>query len=59
MHIPVLPAERLLEEGRPDYLLLIAWNFGDEIMRQQEGYQRAGGRFILPIPDVQVVDEPP
>lgn len=54
MHIPVVPQERLLED-RPDYLLLIAWNFGDEIMRQQDEYRRGGGRFILPIPNVRVV----
>lgn len=55
MHIPVLPPEHLLED-RPDYLLLVAWNFGDEIMRQQDDYRRAGGRFILPIPEVSVVE---
>src|SRR5207245_5569503 len=55
MHIPVLPPERLLED-RPDYVLLIAWNLGDEIVRQQEEYRRAGGRFIVPIPTVRMID---
>ena len=54
MHIPVLPAERLLED-RPDYLLVIAWNFADEIIRQLDGYRRSGGKFILPIPEPIVV----
>ena len=53
MHIPVLPTERLLED-RPDYVLLIAWNFGEEIMREQEAYRGAGGRFIQPIPQVRI-----
>lgn len=52
--IPVVPAERVLEE-QPDYLLILAWNFGDEIMRQQEEYHRRGGHFILPIPEPAVV----
>jgi SAM-dependent methyltransferase len=55
MHIPVLGVERLLED-RPDDLLLIAWNFGDEIMRQQEEYRQRGGRFILPIPEPRIVN---
>jgi SAM-dependent methyltransferase len=52
--IPVVPAERIAEE-RPDYLLILAWNFADEIMRQQEEFRRAGGKFILPIPEPRVV----
>lgn len=54
MHIPVLSTERL-KDDRPDYLLLIAWNFGDEIIRQQADYHRSGGHFIVPIPEVRVV----
>jgi SAM-dependent methyltransferase len=54
MLIPVVPAERVLET-QPDYLLILAWNFGDEIMQQQAEYQRRGGKFILPIPTPQVI----
>jgi SAM-dependent methyltransferase len=54
MHIRVEGVERLVED-EPDYVLLIAWNFGDEIMRQQDDYRRRGGRFIVPIPEPEVV----
>jgi SAM-dependent methyltransferase len=54
MHIPVLGVDRLAED-RPDYLLLIAWNFADEIIAQQSAYRDQGGSFILPIPEPRVV----
>lgn len=49
MHIPVRPASTLVEE-MPDYALILAWNFADEIMQQQSAFSAAGGRFIVPIP---------
>ena len=54
MHIPVLPVSALLE-GRPDYVLILAWNIAQEIMAQQEEYLRGGGQFIVPIPEPRVV----
>jgi SAM-dependent methyltransferase len=54
VRIPIDDPSRL-ESEMPDYLLVLAWNFKDEIMRQQDGYRRRGGRFLIPVPEPVVV----
>ena len=52
--VPIVATDELTAR-RPDYTLLLVWNFAGEVLRQQDAYRRAGGRFIVPIPHVQVL----
>lgn len=54
VRIPVRPVEEVLRD-QPDALLILAWNFKDEIMAQQAEFARRGGRFIVPVPEPRVV----
>jgi SAM-dependent methyltransferase len=49
VRLRIEPPERVLE-SQPDYLLILPWNFKDEIMTQQDEYRRRGGHFIVPVP---------
>ncbi|MBS0156725.1 MAG: methyltransferase domain-containing protein [Nitrospira sp.] len=52
-HIPIFAPEKI-RETRPDYVLILPWNFKDEIMDQVSYIRDWGGQFVVPIPEVQV-----
>ena len=54
MHIPVLPASELYSR-RPDYVVILAWNFARTIMEKHAAFRNGGGRFIIPLPEVKMM----
>src|SRR5206468_4582396 len=55
MRIPIRHPDRIAET-RPDYLLILPWNLKEEIMKQMGHVREWGGRFVVPIPALQVFD---
>ncbi len=54
VRIPIVSREHL-DKNLPDYILILAWNFADEIIRNNQSYKEKGVKFIVPFPELRVV----
>jgi len=54
-HIPIYAPDRIFET-RPDYVLILPWNVKDEVVRQMAAIRSWGGKFVVPIPELRVID---
>ncbi|MEL6102168.1 MAG: NAD-dependent epimerase/dehydratase family protein [Pseudomonadota bacterium] len=54
VRIPIHEPDRLLQD-KPDYVVVLPWNFRDEIISQQQEFLKGGGRFVVPIPKLEIV----
>lgn len=53
LHVPVVPSSALYER-KPDFVVILAWNFARPIMEKHAAYAEAGGHFIVPLPQVEI-----
>ncbi|UXR94518.1 class I SAM-dependent methyltransferase [Agrobacterium tumefaciens] len=55
MHIPIRPVSEI-QRIKPDYVLILPWNLKTEIVAQMNDIRNWGGKFIVPIPDISIID---
>ena len=53
-HITIYHPDKIIET-KPDYLLILPWNIKDEIIEQMSHIREWGGKFVVPIPEVEVI----
>ncbi|MEE9290709.1 MAG: SAM-dependent methyltransferase, partial [Alphaproteobacteria bacterium] len=53
--LPVHAPEAIFET-KPDYLLVLPWNLEEEIVTQMAAIRDWGGKFVIPIPEVRIVE---
>jgi 2-polyprenyl-3-methyl-5-hydroxy-6-metoxy-1,4-benzoquinol methylase len=54
-HIPIYDPDKI-RETKPDYVLILPWNLKNEVIEQMANIQKWGGKFVVPIPEVTVID---
>jgi methylation protein EvaC len=55
VHLPIKSSGLLSDYNRPDYILLFAWSFANEILKKNTEYIKSGGKFIVPLPKVKIL----
>jgi len=53
-HIPVVPSEEL-NVRKPDYVVILAWQFAEAIIKKHERFVKEGGKFVVPLIDLKVL----
>ena len=56
-HIPII-SEVEAKALNPDYFLVLPWHFRDNIIQREQNYLRAGGKLIMPLPEIEIVCKP-
>jgi hypothetical protein len=56
LHIPVYHPH-LLYERKPDYVVILAWRFAEQILKKHEDFLKQGGRFIIPVPEFRIIEQ--
>ena len=54
MHIPIVPPDQLKKDN-PDYAILFAYNYFDEIVKKESNFIQKGGRFVVPLPEPKII----
>lgn len=53
-HIPVVPFDKIAQ-SKPNYILLLAWNFAEPLMKKLSNFEKSDGRFIIPVPEAKII----
>lgn len=54
-HLDILTWDKMMDRGKPDFIILFAWSFIDEVLIKRNDFRLAGGKFILPLPEVHIL----
>ena len=56
-HVPIKSWDYVKEVKFPDYAVLFAWAFTDEVIKKRQDYLQQGGKFIIPLPEVRIISK--
>jgi len=56
-HLPIKSWAHISKNNVPDYIVLFAWAFADEVVKKRKNYIQKGGKFIIPLPEVKIIEK--